>query len=236
MLASHAQSYDKGAQIEDPGHVETLVNYKWQARKHRGVNRLGQAAPASLTLLARVAERGENLGTVTAALLRLLDRYGAAELQAATEAALAGGVPHPNAVRLALERRREQRKAPPPVAMILSRHAQRHDKPVQPHRLDSYDKLKGETDEDSRRGCWGAKPNTPSLSKGNRAFSLRLALTACARSKGRAPFRPPRGKNSQHQLPRRRRQVKRAELQDDDLDFHCCKHLDGRADVLGIPA
>lgn len=147
VLARHPRSYDKGAQVEDPRHIEALVRHKGQARKHRGINRLNQAAPASLALLARVAERGENLGTVTASLLRLLDRYGAAELQAAIEVALAGGVPHPNAVRLALERRREARNDAPPVTMILPAHAQRHDQPVRPHRLDTYDQLKGERDE-----------------------------------------------------------------------------------------
>ena len=55
------------------------------------------------------AARGDNLGSITATLLRLLDRYGAAELETAIGEALARGVPHPNAVRLALEQRREQR-------------------------------------------------------------------------------------------------------------------------------
>jgi hypothetical protein len=68
------------------------------------MNRLSEAAPASQTLLAQAAARGDNMGTVTASLLRLLERYGAAELQLGIEAALAAGVPHPNAVRLALER------------------------------------------------------------------------------------------------------------------------------------
>jgi hypothetical protein len=38
-----------------------------------------------------------------------LDRYGAAELEASIIDPLQRGVPHPNAVRPALERRREQR-------------------------------------------------------------------------------------------------------------------------------
>ncbi len=59
-------------------------------------------------MFARAAERGHNLGTVTAALLRLLDRYGATALDAAIASALAQGVPHPNAVRLALECAREE--------------------------------------------------------------------------------------------------------------------------------
>jgi hypothetical protein len=55
---------------------------------------------------------------------------------------LARDVPHPNAVRLALERRREQRGLAPPVAVELPAHVRARDVPVQPHRLDSYDQLK----------------------------------------------------------------------------------------------
>jgi hypothetical protein len=93
-------------------------------------------------LLVHAAERGSNLGAVTVALLQLLERYGATELQAAINEALARDVPHPNAVRLALERRREQRGLAPPVAVELPAHVRARDVPVQPHRLDSYDQLK----------------------------------------------------------------------------------------------
>ena len=58
--------------------------------------------------------RGDNIGSITAALLRLLERWGAAALQAAVTEALERGVPHPNAVRVALERAREAAGQPPP--------------------------------------------------------------------------------------------------------------------------
>ena len=51
-------------------------------------------------------------------------------------------MPHPNAVRLALERRREQRGSPPPVAVALPAHVRARDAPVQPHALETYDQLK----------------------------------------------------------------------------------------------
>ena len=147
ILACHRRSYDKGAQIEDPAHLEALVADKRAARRHRGTDRLATAAPASQTLLLRAAERGDNLGTITAALLRLLDRYGAAELDASIIEALDRGVPHPNAVRLALDRRREQRAEAPPVAIELPAHVKTRDAPVQPHRLEAYDQLKDQTNE-----------------------------------------------------------------------------------------
>lgn len=147
VLASHRRSYDRDAQIEDPQHLKTLVEFKHQARQHRGVNSLTKTVPACQLLLTRAAERGANIGALTNALLRLLDRYGAAELQAAVEDTLRTGSAHTNTVRAALERRRAARGAPPPVAMKLPEHVRRKDAPVQPHRLDTYDQLTAEDDD-----------------------------------------------------------------------------------------
>ena len=149
ILADHPRSYGSGDQVEKPEHIKTLIERKRQARHHRGQDHLTRAAPASRDLLIGAAERGGNLGTITAALLRLLDRYGAAELQAAILDALAAGVPHPNAVGLALERRREARDEAPPVATCLPPHVKQKDAPVLPHRLDTYDQLTGDDDEPS---------------------------------------------------------------------------------------
>jgi hypothetical protein len=117
VIARHPRSYDRGGQIEDAAHLAELVARKRAARVHRGQDRLAQAAPNSRELLVAAAARGENRGSLTAALLRLLDAYGASELQVAIQEALANGVPHPNAVRLSLERRREQRELPPPLPL-----------------------------------------------------------------------------------------------------------------------
>jgi hypothetical protein len=81
------------------------------------------------------------LGRISTALLALLDRYGVTELQAAVQEALQRGVPHPNAVRLALERRREAREEPPPVAIPLPSHVQQRDSIIHPHDLDTYDQI-----------------------------------------------------------------------------------------------
>ena len=140
-IATHRRSWDSGAQIEDASHIEALVEHKRQARAHRGIDRLAHAAPASAALVQRAAERGHNLGTITAALLRLLERYGAAALQAAIERALQQQVPHPNAVRLALERAREEQGLPPPTALRLSDEVARRDAPVRSHPLDTYDRI-----------------------------------------------------------------------------------------------
>jgi transposase len=141
VIATHPRSYDRRQQIEIPEHIATLVLHKHQASAHRGTDHLVQAVPASRNLLAQAVERGEPLGRTVRALTDLLERYGVAELTAAIADAMTRGVPHPNAVRLALERRRHAHAQPPPLPVALPDHLKRRDVPVRPHNLDDYDTL-----------------------------------------------------------------------------------------------
>jgi hypothetical protein len=141
VLASHERCYDKGQQIEIESHIQNLVERKAQARAQRGMSRLRQAVPASVDLLTQAGARGENLGSITSALLRLVDRYGATEVQIAVLTALARKVPHPNVVRLALESQREARHALAPVAVQLSEKARLRDTVIHAQPLASYDQL-----------------------------------------------------------------------------------------------
>ena len=145
-LVSHTRSWDRGQQIERAVHIEALVEHKRAARTHRACDRLAQAAPASALFLQRAAERGESLRATTSALTGLLGRYGARALQDAITEALQRGVPHPNAVRLALERAREAAGTPPPVALVLPEHVARRDAPVRAHDLASYDRTENDDD------------------------------------------------------------------------------------------
>mgnify|MGYP000703522222 CR=1 FL=1 len=63
-----------------------------------------------------------------------------------TGEALSRGVPHPNAVRLALERRREQREQDPPLAVELPEDPRVKELVVKPHPLEDYDQLQTDTD------------------------------------------------------------------------------------------
>jgi len=141
LVAEHGRSFDHGQRIEDPQHIEALVREKREARQGRATDRLERAAPASRELLVRLAERGESLGAATTALVRLLDRYGAAELEAAIAEAVRKEVFHPHAVRHVLEQRRRERDQPPPVAVELPDDPRVRDLVVRPHPLDSYDAL-----------------------------------------------------------------------------------------------
>jgi len=139
-VASHPRSFDRHRTIEDPTHLQALVEYKRRARAHRGCDALAQVAPASTELLQMAAQRGHNLGSITAALLRLLDQYGAPSLQAALLEAIGRDVPHPNAVRLALERARERTGRPPALALALPEHVARRDAPMRTPSLACYDR------------------------------------------------------------------------------------------------
>ena len=152
VVATHRRSYGKGEQIEDPAHVEELVSHKRQARQHRGVDRLQCAVPNAHALLIQVAQRGRNLGSAVAALLRLLERYGAADLETAIDEAMDKGAPHPHAVRLVLERRWHERGTPAPVPVHLPDDPRVRDLVVRPHDLSTYDALEENTDDDPTHG------------------------------------------------------------------------------------
>ncbi len=138
-VANHPRSFDRHQVIEEPAHLQALVAYKRRARTHRGCDALALVAPAVTELLQMAAQRGHNLGSITAALVRLLDQYGAPRLQAAILDAIARDVPHPNAVRLALEHAREATGRPPVLALALPEHVVRRDAPMRTHSLASYD-------------------------------------------------------------------------------------------------
>ena len=126
---------------------ELTVQEKRKARAAAGADRLTCAAPSTHQLLTQAAERGDGLGGIVSLLLDYLDRYGATELEAATTEALRRGVPHPNAVRLALERRREEQARPLPV-VLMPHHIRSHDVAVRAADLQAYDRLQSTRGED----------------------------------------------------------------------------------------
>jgi transposase len=141
VIAEHDRCYGKAEQIEDSRHIEALRQHKHRAHTHSGLQQLAHVAPASVELLQlAVSERGHRPGTVIAQLLQLLEGYGASELQYAIGEALQQQIPHPNAVQQVLERRREQRHQPPPLAIPLDNSAA-HNARVRPASLSTYDQL-----------------------------------------------------------------------------------------------
>ena len=148
VIATHPRSWDRDQQIEDPAHIEALVEHKRQAREHRGMDRLHHASPGSKRLFQEIAQRGGNLGSVTSGLLRLLDTHGAADLEHAIAEALEHGSPHLAAVRQILDQRRHKRGQPPPIAVRLPDDPRLSRLAVRPHALADYERLQQEVSDD----------------------------------------------------------------------------------------
>jgi hypothetical protein len=162
IIAEHQRCYGKAEQIEDAAHIDALRVWKHQARYHSGQDRLAHAVPESAELLQQAAQRGHRLTTTVALLLELLNDYGATELDAAVHEALKQNAPHPNAVRLILERRREQRHQPPPIAISLPNNPKVRGLVVRPVSLALYDQLDENNTEET-----AVTENLPILSLNN---------------------------------------------------------------------
>lgn len=151
IVGRHARSWDRDQQIEDPSHIEGLVQHKRAAKEHRAIDRLHAALPHSRALLVTIAERGGNLGSATWSLCKLLDTERADHLDAAIEQSLARGTPHLGAVRHLLDRARKDRGQPPAVEPHLPADPRLEGLVVRPHSLSTYDQLQRMTDDEDDR-------------------------------------------------------------------------------------
>lgn len=151
VIATHARSWDRARQVENPEHVRKLEVIKRHGREHRTLDRLHHVAPHSQKLLQIVAERGGNIGSYTRRLTQILECFSPTELDAAIAAALAQETPHLGAVRQLLDKARADRDQPPPVRIPLPANPRLDRLVVRPHSLASYDDLrKDKTNDDSK--------------------------------------------------------------------------------------
>jgi hypothetical protein len=149
VIATHPRSFDRGAQIEQPGHIEALITRKRAARTHRGQDRLHHAAPSAKALFLLAAERGAHLGVLTRGLLQLLDSHGAQALEAAIAHALAEDAAHLGAVRHFIDAHAHARGQRPPIAVSLPNDPRLQNLRVRAQPLTDYDPLtKDCTDDD----------------------------------------------------------------------------------------
>lgn len=140
VVAEHERSWDAKQVIEDPRHIADLVETKRRARAHRGMDRLHRATEHAGTFFKRAAERGRNLGSVTAQLLELLDEYGPLALDEALREVVERDVIHVPSVRQLLEQRRYAHGKELPTSIPITDPRLR-DVVVRPHDLSTYDHL-----------------------------------------------------------------------------------------------
>jgi transposase len=138
-IARHHRTYDRHQLVLDPAHQEAVLKTKRKAFEATPAGRLTLAAPESKTLLDLAFAQGESAGSQTAQLLKLLDLYGPAALRRAINEALERTTPRASSVAFLL--RKQQRSAPAPLAVDLSRHPAAQSIEVRPHDLETYDEL-----------------------------------------------------------------------------------------------
>lgn len=140
-IARHERSWERGRQIEQEDHLAALAAEKRNARQHRGRNRLMAACPNAEAFLQSVALHGGHLGGTTTRLLRLLDVYGARELDIALAEAHARGAFAAQSVAHVLDQRRRARGEKAPLEVVLPDDPRVRDLVVAPRSLASYDRL-----------------------------------------------------------------------------------------------
>jgi transposase len=150
VIARHPRSFDRGAQIEDPAHIQALLDHKRAGRAHRAIDRLHHAAPSAAAFFQRAAERGVHLGSLTRGLIELLDSHGSAALEAALRTALEAGAAQLAAVRHFIDLQRARRGAAAPVAVTLPDDPRVRALTVRPHNLTDYEHLAREGSSDER--------------------------------------------------------------------------------------
>ena len=148
IVAEHTRSFDRRTQIEDPVHLRELVAVKRRARDGAGMNRLTSAASSTRLMLERAAQRGQNLGSLVAKLLELLDLYGAEALEVAVAEANEHDRVGSGPVRTLLETRLRAlgRTAPRPVVIANERI---QSVTVAAPDLSAYDRLSDLEDDDA---------------------------------------------------------------------------------------
>jgi transposase len=150
VVARHPRSYDRGQRIEDPRHIEALVQKKAQAGRHSRTHTLSQTVPSATKLLEKISERGLPLGRTTKELLELERTYGQEALEGAIQEALRAETPHTEAVRHILERNRSESGKPPARPLPLPDDPRVRDLDIKPHDLQSYDQIQEKTDDDDK--------------------------------------------------------------------------------------
>jgi hypothetical protein len=141
VIAAHRRSFDRGQQIEDAPHIQSLVDHKRAARGHRAMDRLHHAVPTAAKFFAAAALRGVHLGALTRGLIDLLDTHGAAALDAAFIAALAEDSAYLGGVRHFVDQHRAQRGQLPPIPVHLPDDPRVRALTVRPHNLADYEQL-----------------------------------------------------------------------------------------------
>lgn len=141
QVAAHDRCWDRHRHVEDPAHIEKLLERRRGARGPKRRERLTGLCPEAPLYLKEIARRRLHLSHEIDKLLRLVDRYGEAEVGAAIARAIVTQSFGARFVRALCDQARFARGLPEPPEPIVTGNAAADDLVVQPHAMETYDAL-----------------------------------------------------------------------------------------------
>ena len=126
-----------------------MTRIRGAAHELRGRDLLRMSCDVADDFVDALALRGGPLSPQTTHLLKLLQRYGAKELNTAMAEALARGAVGAASVGHILDTRRRRRGEPPPLETVLPDDPRVRDQRVAQHSLAPYDRLLKDEDDNA---------------------------------------------------------------------------------------
>ena len=140
-VARHVRSWDAHQTIENPAHLEGLLESKRAARGTTGRERLIAAVPSAEALYVELVQRQTSLPRETRELLRLLDEFGAKPLAAAIDEAMRRETPRASSVARLLDQTLRAQGHKPTLPLRLPERPGVADLTVRNHNLEDYDDI-----------------------------------------------------------------------------------------------
>ena len=140
-IARHPRSWDRRRAIEDPSHLEKLLERRPGARGPKRRDHIANLSPECRVYLQEVARRRISLESDVGKLGRLIERYGEDDVAAGIACALAARTFGATYVRAFIDQARFARGLGEPPDPIVTGNPAADALVVEPHALETYDAL-----------------------------------------------------------------------------------------------
>jgi transposase len=145
VVAEHARSWERRRAIEDPAHIDLLLERKPGAKGPKRKDRLASLSPECRLYLQEIARRKISLENEVRKLLRLIDIYGQTEVLGGVAKALGQRTFGARYVRALIDQSRFARGLSEPLDPIKTGNQTADDLVVDPHPMETYDDLFAKT-------------------------------------------------------------------------------------------
>lgn len=140
-VARHTRSWGRRIHVEDPAHIEKLLERRTSGKGPKRREHLASLGPECRLYLQQIARRRIDLDNEVGKLTRLRGIYGDEELARGMAAALANGTVGARYVRALIDQDRFARGLGEPPEPVVTGNADADALEVKPHALESYDAL-----------------------------------------------------------------------------------------------